>query len=185
MRIYLIRHGETDWNKKGLVQGRINNPLNKNGENQAFELSNKFKGLKINGLITSSLGRAKETINIIKNNNNWELKLIEDDNFIERDFGELEGKSVEEYRLVSDFTTIKGCERNETLERRVKSGIEKIINSYEQNDLILVASHSHVLKACLHLFSPKEYDYTHKLNNCEVLEIIIDNKKIKSIKISI
>ena len=44
--IYVIRHGQTDWNKEGRIQGRVNVPLNEEGVKQAQAAGEQIKGMK-------------------------------------------------------------------------------------------------------------------------------------------
>lgn len=61
---YLIRHGETDWNKTGLIQGHTDIELNAEGRNQALELSLFLKDLNIKNAVSSDLKRAIKTTEI-------------------------------------------------------------------------------------------------------------------------
>lgn len=58
---YLIRHGETDWNKTGLIQGHTDIELNAEGRSQAAELSLFLKDLNIKNIVSSDLKRAVKT----------------------------------------------------------------------------------------------------------------------------
>lgn len=62
MYIYIIRHGETEWNKKGLVQGKTDIPLNEIGIKQAERTSFLFNDQSFDALITSPLKRADVSI---------------------------------------------------------------------------------------------------------------------------
>lgn len=59
--LYLIRHGETDWNKEKKFQGHTDIPLNFEGESQAESLSHKIKHFDIHHIFSSDLGRAFKT----------------------------------------------------------------------------------------------------------------------------
>lgn len=87
---YLIRHGETDWNVKKIIQGHSDNPLNKIGEKQAKELVKKFKNIHFDAIFSSDLLRAKKTAEIIAQEKQLAVKTTQ---FLrERAFGKLEGK---------------------------------------------------------------------------------------------
>jgi uncharacterized phosphatase len=90
----LVRHGETDWNSLGKLQGRADIPLNKIGVLQAEECREVLKSSKWDVIITSPLKRAKETAEII----NKELKspIVEMVDFIERYYGDAEVMTVKE-----------------------------------------------------------------------------------------
>ncbi len=179
MKIYLIRHGQTDWNKLGLIQGRTDNKLNDLGKKQAKDIVFKLKEKKFNALISSSLSRANQTLNIIKKdlNINLENKIV--DGFIERDFGELEKKDAKEFYKIKDYSKINGYENNSSIEKRVNNAIKDIINHYKEEDNILVCCHSHVIKAFLVSNFKDKYDYSIKLENCCILEITISEKVYK------
>ena len=65
MRIYIMRHGETDWNRENKIQGRVDIPLNENGRELARITAEKLKKIPFAAAITSPLIRAKETAEII------------------------------------------------------------------------------------------------------------------------
>lgn len=92
--IYVVRHGETDWNKLHKVMGRVDIPLNETGKSQAKITSEKLKEYKIDLIISSPLKRACETAKIINETKN--LEIIYDDRLLERDFGEFEGLDYNE-----------------------------------------------------------------------------------------
>ncbi len=88
--IYLVRHGRTDWNTKGLIQGHTDTNINSEGKAQALELAKELKHLKFDRVFSSDLLRAKRTAEIIAK----EHKLIVDTEkaLREREFGIFEGK---------------------------------------------------------------------------------------------
>ena len=63
--LYLVRHGETDWNVKGLLQGHTDIDLNKTGIKQAKELAKKLRRIKFAISFSSDLLRARRTAEII------------------------------------------------------------------------------------------------------------------------
>ena len=64
-KIYIVRHGETDWNKELRRQGRKDIELNEKGEKQAHEIKEKFKNINFDICYTSPLKRARKTAEII------------------------------------------------------------------------------------------------------------------------
>jgi broad specificity phosphatase PhoE len=94
--IWLARHGETDANAEGRVQGTIDPPLNDRGREQARELAREASGLGLRALYTSQLRRARETADII----GAELGLVPrvDARFAESDRGEWEGRLAAEIK---------------------------------------------------------------------------------------
>ena len=57
--VLLVRHGETDWNTDGLVQGRTDLPLNARGREQAADVARALAGRGIRRVVSSPLLRAK------------------------------------------------------------------------------------------------------------------------------
>ena len=63
--LYLVRHGETDWNRQGLSQGSVDIPLNELGLAQAREAAQKLRGRGIASIVASPLSRARVTAEIV------------------------------------------------------------------------------------------------------------------------
>jgi len=96
-RIFLIRHGETNWNKEGRFQGQIDIPLNANGKVQANKASKYLKEITFNKAFSSSMDRPYETAQIILQNNS-ELKITKIEKLIEISHGLWEGKLENEIK---------------------------------------------------------------------------------------
>lgn len=100
MKIYTVRHGQTEWNKKGLYQGKTDVPLNEEGKKQATLVKEKLKDKKIDLIISSPLKRAKETAEIISDG---KIKIITDSLIVERGLGEYEGSPVNDNGYSANF----------------------------------------------------------------------------------
>ncbi|MEM7299307.1 MAG: histidine phosphatase family protein, partial [Bacteroidota bacterium] len=104
--IYVLRHGETDLNKKGMVQGRgVNASLNDTGRLQSKKAFEALKDKPIKTIFTSSLNRSIETVAPWRNG---EVSIYSHDGFDEISWGNQEGKeaSYEAKNLYAD--TVKG-----------------------------------------------------------------------------
>ena len=64
MKLYIARHGQTDWNLKGLAQGQVDTPLNNTGVHQAEALRGKLKSYDFDICYCSPLQRAAKTAEI-------------------------------------------------------------------------------------------------------------------------
>lgn len=89
MKIYVTRHGQTDWNRNELMQGRTDIPLNETGIQQAKEASKKLEGIEFDAVYASPLGRAITTASVLSGWNKEDI--IIDERIIEFDFGKYEG----------------------------------------------------------------------------------------------
>ena len=87
--IYVVRHGETEWNAVNKVLGRTDLPLNDKGIKQANEIARSLKDKKIDVFLCSPLCRARQTADAISNEIGISYKI--DDRLIEQDFGSFEG----------------------------------------------------------------------------------------------
>ena len=94
--IWLARHGETDANAEGRVQGSIDAPLNARGREQARELAREAATLGIEALYTSQLRRARETAEIVGAELGLEPRV--DERFAESHRGEWEGRLIAEIK---------------------------------------------------------------------------------------
>jgi len=96
MNIYIVRHGETDWNRKNVLQGIVDIELNENGIQSAKVLSEKMKNIKFEYIYSSPLKRAIDTAKYICTEEN---KIQISSKLIERSFGDYEGKQMTKKQL--------------------------------------------------------------------------------------
>lgn len=177
--ICLVRHGQTDWNKEFKIQGRYNIPLNERGKEQIFETAKKIQSLNLkwNAFLSSPLDRAVETCSIIKNYLKYDYDIILMDELIEREFGIADGMiitdEVYDNILIDTYTRM---EKTGDIQERAYNAILKIASLYP-NQNILVATHSHFIKA---LFTRLDTNLTFKsiLKNGSLNFVILDGEKI-------
>ena len=96
--VYIIRHGETDWNLKGIHQGHQDSNLTAKGQEQADCLGQRFKdaGLIFDHIYSSDLGRANETVKRICTPTGQEGLIKTTESLRERALGVLEGLTYKE-----------------------------------------------------------------------------------------
>lgn len=116
MKLLLTRHGQTDWNVAGKIQGVTDIELNETGVKQAQETREKLLNQKIDVIISSPLKRARKTAEIIKGER--DIPLIIDDGLKERCFGKFEGKTAREF----DFDEIWNYKLNKQYEDAESTG---------------------------------------------------------------
>jgi len=147
-KIYIVRHGKTDWNIKGLLQGTADIEINKEGIQQAKELAAMIDIDEIDVCICSPLKRTRKTAEILIGN---KKEIIYDDMIVERKFGNYEGKPINfdlietqwDYKLNDSSNNIESLQ--DCLER-ANQFLRKIKNKY-QNKTILIVSHGSFIKS--------------------------------------
>lgn len=161
--LYLVRHGETDWNVKGLVQGHSDIPLNEKGRWQAKELAKKLSSVKFAAGFSSDLIRAKETAEIITVKH--KINIITLKALRERAFGRFEGKSWRNGKDAKELDKLwsklgeltqeeikknhlDGLETNDVLMGRFIQAIREISIAYLDKN-VLVVTHGGVMRAFL------------------------------------
>lgn len=146
MRIYLIRHGQTDWNAQGKIQGSTDIELNETGRWQAACLARGMERRPVGQIFSSRLKRALETAQIIGDSQGVKVETVE--GLREVDFGEWEGltwKEIEqkypnEYKLWWENPAgiaPPGGETREELHRRSADVVEWIL-AHARRDLAVV-----------------------------------------------
>ena len=158
-RIFLIRHGETNWNKEGRFQGQIDIPLNENGKYQARKTFEYLRNISFNKAFSSSMHRPYETAQIILQNNK-NLKIEKIDSLVEISHGLWEGKLEAEIReqwptllknwhdKPEEVIMPEGESIKDVSERSVEA-FDKICLSQKDNDLSLLVAHDAVNKTLI------------------------------------
>lgn len=148
MKLYLVRHGETEKNKYHLVQGQTEADLSQKGIDDAKELIPLINSLDLDVVISSPMRRAKETAEIITEKK-YPINL--DDRLMERNWGLCEGISIEEVDTVKCWNVFINTNDNfiepvQDFIKRVSEFIEDIRERYADKK-VLVVSHSAVMRA--------------------------------------
>lgn len=162
MVIYLIRHGETEWNTKRLLQGTTNIPLNQNGIQVAHLTAEGLKDVPFDMIYTSPLQRARKTAEIIRGDR--QIPLYEEERLKEISFGPFEGLCCSEegynipdpqfvnfFRNPGAYAPPEGGESILHLCERTGEFLMELVNRPDyQNKTILISAHGAVVKALLH-----------------------------------
>lgn len=169
MNIYVVRHGQTDWNKKGILLGSTDKSLNDEGRKQANQLKKELKSIDFEYIISSDLKRAWETAEIISNSNKC---IIKNEKIRERNYGELEGTSpnnINEFWDVSTNLKDYSVESIKEFLNRIFNEVDNIIENYKDSNNLLIVTHYGVIMAIEAYFGNKfDYNFSDfKIKNCE------------------
>ncbi len=150
MKIYVTRHGQTDYNKKRMMQGRSDIPLNEVGIAQAGAAREKLGDIKFDAVYSSPLIRAVKTAEIIGNVS--EAEIIKDERIIEANFGKYElmnyyGTGLPMMLYWSFPEVFKAPEGVETIQEMIDR-TSSFLRELEQKDYenVLVACHGGIIR---------------------------------------
>ncbi|BCS81224.1 histidine phosphatase family protein [Anaerocellum diazotrophicum] len=153
-RIYLVRHGETDWNRFNLVQGSIDTDLNSIGIEQAKKIAERLKNEKIDIIFSSTLKRAYTTASYIKSYHPYAMfetsEKLNEINFGEWEglsFNELEKKYYHTYLMWKDNpdkAIFPGEGNLNVVMKRVKSFYDELLQKDYNN--IAIVTHGGIVK---------------------------------------
>jgi uncharacterized phosphatase len=172
-RIYLVRHGETDWNAAGRLLSSTDEPLNAKGEQQAHDLAVAMADIQWDRAITSPLIRARRTAEIVLAEHGRPPELTVDERLVEMDFGPYEGWS--EAALEADPVAVTrrrdgaqlpGVETEQAVESRARAFFADIA---DLAGTTLVVGHGRMLRiliaACV-LAVPASVSAHMRMRNC-------------------
>ena len=178
LKLYIVRHGQTEWNVLEKFQGQLNSPLTPEGIEKVKETAKELKNVNFEAGYTSQMGRTIATAEIILENNKYEqektsdqkLKLQKLPELNEIHFGEWQGLTFKEtfvkypkeahnyFYDVKNYNAknIKGEELKDGLERFLK-GLKKIREEQKSGN-ILIVTHGTVLELFFNYIQNKEAD---------------------------
>tara|TARA_R110000868_G_scaffold120380_1_gene319465 strand:+ start:707 stop:1660 length:954 start_codon:yes stop_codon:yes gene_type:complete len=185
-----IRHGQTFWNKNGIMHGQFDIPLNYTGIKQAKKIATELKNEHYDLCLCSPLKRAKSTaFNILLHHKN--TKIFYDDRLMEINKGLLEGKHLNSEKLLKseDHELLKrfNIESKKQFFSRVKSFIEETEKKHIDKKILIVA-HSGTIKMLFFSFNFPKIElhkayYDLHIENCKAYKVNIFNLKDKKMKI--
>lgn len=161
MDIYLIRHGETDYNKEKRLQGETDIPLNEKGIDLARKTAKGLKDVHFDRIYTSPLVRARKTAEIIRGNR--DIEIIPTNGLKEISFGDYEGLTILDgkynipdpdflnfFEAPEKYHTPPNGESIEHLKKRTSSFLRKIMQDPANEDLtFLMSSHGAAIRGIL------------------------------------
>ena len=187
MKLYIIRHAETEYNKKGIIQGsEVDSDINDVGESQANSFYEYYKDINFDKIYVSDLKRTFQTIRRFTENGSSYEKLKE---FNEISWGVNQGKSddLEDYAKLID-TWLAGnldnkFEEGESLNEmsvRLVKGFNKVLDN--DHDTVLLCIHGRALRILLSKIIDndltKMHKYVHSNTGLYILEYKNDKYEI-------
>lgn len=160
MKLYLVRHGETEWNRLGRLQGLTDIPLNDQGRAQAAAAAEALRDIPFDRVFSSPLARARETAEILTRGRG--LSLETDERLREICFGAGEGQSLAAFREAPGspiynllhaperYIPPEGGETLEALFARTETFVREVLLPLEGScQTVLLAAHGAVNRAIL------------------------------------
>jgi probable phosphomutase (TIGR03848 family) len=170
--ILLIRHGENDYVKKGLIAGRIPGiHLNETGRQQAQKVAAWFCGAPVKAVFSSPLERAIETATPIAQV--LDLPVVIRPGLIESDLGEWQGQSVKKISRLKIWKRVQnnparmrfpGGESFADLQHRICQELETLAGDFQAKDVVICVSHADPIKLALAYFMGLPLDLFQRLN---------------------
>ncbi len=171
-RLYLVRHGETDWNAAGRLLSFTDLPLNDRGEQQAATLATDLAGISWDRAVSSPLVRARRTAEIVLAARADAPRLVIDERLREMDFGPYEGWSEPELAADPvaatrrrDGAQIPGVEPEEQVAQRAQAFLASLGDA---GGTTLVVGHGRALRIMLAvaLGLPPSFSQSLRMRNC-------------------
>jgi broad specificity phosphatase PhoE len=142
MKLIITRHGETEENKAGILQGHLPGKLSPYGKEQARKVALRLKEEKLDYIYSSDLERAVDTTKeIIKYHSTTPIKFVE--NLRERNLGEFQGKKRSDFESDAQMQGMlllhpKDGETREDVYNRAKSFLQEIIQTHHRDSILFV-----------------------------------------------
>lgn len=178
MDIYLLRHGETEWNRAGRLQGRTDIPLNETGRMQMDHAGEVLKqlGVRMNLILASPLSRAQESAGIVARKLGYSQdEIVAEEMLLERCFGAGEGLTGAERKEKYPDDIFPDMEPVGEIRQRARGMIHKITDTYGNRENILLVAHGAIFYAVMAALGDGHFAYIGK-------SIILDQGNIYRIR---
>lgn len=156
--LYIVRHGETEWNKLGKYQGITDVPLNENGIAQAKACGQALSHIQFDRILSSDLSRAVVTAEAIRGSQ--DIPIIQDERLRELNFGDWEALLFTEIEqrwpgLIDEMyrnphiVKVPNGESFKDLQDRAWAGVEEFIHENDKEETLLIACHGGTIRTIL------------------------------------
>jgi probable phosphoglycerate mutase len=176
VKVMLVRHGETDWNREQVFRGRIDVELNHNGREQARALAEATRIFQIDAVYSSPLSRSLETASIAADAHDLDVRIAQ--GFVDFHYGDWQGLKHQEvkekfpdlylrWHESPHLVQIPGGESLEDVRRRSLRELEKIVARHE-GQTVMIVSHRVVNKVllCAIMGLDNSYFWRIRQDNC-------------------
>lgn len=156
-RLHLIRHGETNWNAEGRIQGQLESVLSELGQQQAVDLQKRLAPINFDRVFSSSSTRARQTTALALSHceqpvryqdNLREIMLGRWEGQLYADVEKIEPEAINAFRHAPDIFNVQGAETFHALQRRALAAVETILNDCVGMEIALI-SHGAWIKSVL------------------------------------
>ena len=181
VRLLLVRHGQSTWNREHRIQGQLDPPLSEEGRRQAEMLGYRLAGRRLAGFYSSDLKRALETSRRIGAVSG--IDAVATPGLREIFLGEWEGLRTDElaqrfpeawarWNVEPDWDVVPGGEGAALFERRVAAALDAILERHAHGD-VLVVTHGGVIQVALHrvIGRPSRGLFPFKIQNASITVI--------------
>ena len=187
MRVVILRHGTTELNKQGMIQGSNVDPdLSKEGRAYAEKAAKNFDPSQFDAVYASPLKRAQQTARIFVGD---KTPIITDKRIEELSYGSWDGKSSLEYRkkhpdafnskgLINDniYKYASDVEKREDFRKRIAAFFDDLYKEHA-NDTVLVVCHGVVSRMiCANFLTNGDIKYFDQMQNCGLAELDINKE---------
>lgn len=195
MYIYIVRHGQTDWNRDARLQGNTDIPLNENGRAVAVETGKMLANIRFDGCYASHLSRSRDTAALIlaENRASVPMEICIDRRIGEYRYGAWEGmyevgeiQRIPEELIRHYWVTVEdpylpeGAEPKICFFNRVADFLNNIVTEYGDTDKnILVVTHGGVTRAIRYVLYGIPNGRIGK--NCEIMLLTAENGKLREV----
>lgn len=183
--LYIMRHGQTDWNVRHKMQGRTDIPLNEEGRRMARTAAEEYRNVPFDVCYCSPLSRAQETARLVLAGR--DVPIITDERLVEMGFGIYEGQSdlLEQedcplnvlFREPARYQPVEGGESLEELFGRTGDFLERVVRpQLTAGRDILIVGHG-AMNACIVCQVkglPVERFWDYNLDQCRLMELLPD-----------
>lgn len=191
MRLFLVRHGETEHNRRGLALGREDVPLNEHGRWQVERLAHALAHEPLAAVYSSPLSRALDTARAIARPHGLPVQI--EPRFIEMDIGQAEGLTFAQVRtrypgLLEAWLSAEGPaqpmpggERLVDVQARAWEALEELVARHPQEDVVTVTHHFVILSILTRVLGMDLADFRrirHSVAAISILNIQGDRRRL-------